>query len=84
MNENPTKIKGMTLDEISLKKESLRIQIEEQKCAIAGSYQRIIDPFSLQASGSSFLKNFSNGLLIFDGVMMGIKVIKRIKKIFKR
>ncbi|MDL2212842.1 hypothetical protein LJC72_05575 [Bacteroides sp. OttesenSCG-928-D19] len=80
------KLKKVQLSDIKQRKLEVRNEISLQKDVISYSAKRIISPFSSngKSSGNGIVKKFNTGLAIFDGVMIGYKMIKGIKKAFRR
>lgn len=79
-------LKKLTLEDISQRKMEVVEEINIQKEIIVYSTQRMFSPFSSRndVNGGNIFKKFNTSLAIFDGVMIGYKVFKNIKKIFKR
>lgn len=88
MNKQLTvnKLKRLTLEDISQRKQELLDEINIQKDIIVYSTQRVFSPFTSneENSGGGMFKKLNTGLAIFDGVMIGYKIIKNIKKFFWR
>lgn len=74
---------AITLEEIAKRKAELRKEISEQKTRMTTTTQKIFAPLMPDPSGNPLMKSFNTGLAIFDGVMMGFKIIKSIKRFFK-
>lgn len=73
----------ITLEEIAQRKTELRKEIAEQKSRITITTRNIFAPLIPSPSGNPLMKSFNTGLAIFDGVMMGFKIIKSIKRYFR-
>lgn len=75
-----------TLEDISQRKQEVLQDIHTQHQVIAGISQEIFAPFlpSSNQGHSSLIKKFYMGMAIFDGVMVGMKLFKSIRKIFRR
>ncbi|MDR0745467.1 MAG: hypothetical protein LBF17_03115 [Mediterranea sp.] len=73
-----------TLKDISQRKQKVLQDIRIQHQAIAETAQKIFAPFlpSPNQGRGSLAKKFYTSMAIFDGVMIGIKLFKRIRKIF--
>lgn len=76
--------KEITLEEISRRKAELRLKIEKQRSIIIASVKETFAPTPSETSLHPVMRSFSTGLAIFDGVMTGIKIMRRIKAFFKR
>jgi hypothetical protein len=69
------------LDTLIMRKAELKQQIQEQKQQIVASAQHLVSP----ASFSTYIyRAFSKGLGLVDGVMVGFKIIRTIRGIFRR
>lgn len=82
----PTTNVKITLEDISKRKEEIRKEIEVQQSAIIGSIRNIFvpEPSGSASSASSMMRSFNTGMAIFDGVMTGIKIMRKVKAFFKR
>jgi len=80
----PTKT-VITLDMICQQKAEKLAEIRESKQLIASHARKVFHPAE-EAMGSAKLltSNLSSGVAIFNGVMTGFKIIKRIRSLFKR
>lgn len=74
----------MTLEEIGRRKKALRKEMEEQMAVIIASSKKLFSPTPSETSLHPLMRNFNTGFAIFDGVMTGIKLIRRVKAFFKR
>jgi hypothetical protein len=84
MNIVPTstpKKQQIDLDYLALRKAEIKEQIQEQKQQISVSTQHLLSPATF--SGYLF-KAFGKGLNMIDGVMIGFKIIRTIRGLFKR
>jgi len=69
------------LDALVLRKAELKQQIQDQKQQITVSAQHLVSP----ASFSTYISRaFSKGLSLVDGVMVGFKVMRTIRSMFRR
>lgn len=74
-----------TLEEIALRKEELRLKLEESKLMISDSAKEIFMPNSVLANSSNALmRNLGTGMMVFNGVKTGIKVVRMVRAFFKR
>lgn len=69
------------LDELYRRKASLKNQIREQEVVISTSTKQLLSPTSIT---SNLLGYFTKGLTMLDGVMIGFKVMKSIKRLFRK
>ena len=79
-NSTPTPQK-ITLEDIDQRKQDIR----NQKQAMADTTRRIFAPLAPAASsGSSLMRSFNTGMAIFDGVMLGMKMIRKVRGLFRK
>ena len=79
---NPQKI---TLEDIAQRKQEILQDIRNQKQAMADTTRRIFAPLAPAASGgSSLMRSFNTGMAIFDGVMLGMKMIRKVRGLFRK
>ena len=81
--DNTTQQKTITLEEIGKRKEALRLQIEKQRSVIISSVKKTFATPTEKAA-HPIMQSFNTGLAIFDGVMTGIKIMRRVKAFLKR
>lgn len=75
----------ITLEGITLRKEELLKEIRAQKETMTMTAQSIFAPLAPAAStGNALMRSFNTGLAIFDGVMLGLKIMKKVRGLFKR
>ena len=75
MNNQQQKPQTITLEYIArLKAEKLE-EIREQKKAMSRTTRRIFAPLAPAAS---------KGMAVFDGVMLGWKILKQVRRFFRR
>ncbi len=84
MNITPTSYPGkdITLRDLSLKKAELKQKIELQQEKIVATSGELFSPLSSATSSSTLVRSFKTGLAIFDGVLIGIKLMRKIRKYF--
>jgi len=84
MNIVPTstpKKQEINLDYLATRKVELKDQIQNQKQQITASTQNLLSP----ATFSTYIvRAFSKGLNMMDGVMIGFKLIRTIRGIFRK
>lgn len=72
-----------TLEELQQRKAKLLQEIGTQKTLMSCIGCEIAAPFAPAASkGNSVLRAFNRGMAVFDGVMLGLKVMRKFKSIF--
>ncbi|GEM_PF-1130172 len=89
MNKQLTvnRLKRVAPEDIRLRKLELLDEINLQKDVIVYSAKKMLNPFAgtETAVGSNrMMKKFSTGMVLVDGIMMGYKVFKGIKRLFRR
>ncbi|MFT3754212.1 MAG: hypothetical protein QM800_15500 [Paludibacter sp.] len=69
------------MEALLVRKAELKQQIQDQKQQLAVSAQHMVSP----ASFSTYIfRAFSKGLSMVDGVMVGFKIMRTIRGIFRR
>lgn len=82
MNQQQTSPK-ITLETIAQRKAELLEEINAQKETIAMTARSIFAPLAPAASkGNALMRSFNTGMAIFDGVMLGIKMMRKIRSLF--
>lgn len=73
----------VTLENIALQKAALKEDIRQQKEVIGHCARQIFAPFSPATSkAGSIMQTFHTGMAIFDGILLGMKVMRKIRKVF--
>lgn len=75
------KSKEMTIEDLASLKTELKQQIQDQKQIIAASGQKLVSPASIS---SYIFGAFRNSFNLMDGVLIGIKVVKIAKRLFRK
>lgn len=76
--------KSNTLEDLAQIKADLREQIVLKKNNIEQLSTEIFSPLSSVSTGFSLLKNLKTGMAIFNGVLLGIKIMRKFKRFFHR
>ena len=80
--QTPAKI---TLEEITQRKKKLLNEIQAQKRAMTATTREIFSPLAPAANkADSLMRSFNTGMAIFDGVVLGIKIMKKMRRYFRR
>ena len=80
--QTPAKI---TLEEITQLKKKLLNEIHAQKRAMTATTREIFAPLAPATNkADSLMRSFNTGMAIFDGVVMGIKIMKKIRAYFRK
>lgn len=75
----------ITLEDLRARKREVLSEIRTKQEKMSQHSQHIFAPFfSSIGSEHSIFKKFNTGLAIFDGVVIGMKMIKSLRKIFRR
>jgi len=69
------------LEELILRKEALKEQIQTQKDVITTSSQQLLSPASI---ANSIFQSFTKGMNVVDGILIGYKIIRSIRRVFHR
>lgn len=73
----------LTLESIAQQKAKLRQQIQQRKDTIAILTKEIMAPVSPAAGKTGLMmRAFNTGMAAFDGIMLGLKIIRRMRKLF--
>ena len=75
----------ITLEDIEFQKQQKLDEIQFQKEVISEITQTIFAPLEpATTKAESLMRTFNTGMAIFDGVMLGMKTIGRLKKLFTK
>lgn len=82
-NIPPTKI--LTLEDLQQRKAEALDELRAQKQVMAETARNLFAPVTPAANkGTAIMRMFNTGMAVFDGAMLGIKLMGRIRKIFRR
>lgn len=75
-----------TLEDITLRKQEVLQDIRTQHQILSDTGKQIVAPFmpSSDPMQSTLVKKVNTGMAIFDGVMVGMKIFKSIRNVFRR
>ena len=73
----------ITLDKIYQQKAEKLAEIQTSKQRIANQARELFHPSGTVGGTNILMNNFSSGIAIFNGVMTGFKIIKRIRNLFR-
>ena len=74
----------VTLEEITQRKKKLLEEIRAQKQAMNDTVHEIFAPLApATTKADSIMRSFNTGMAIFDGVMLGIKIMRKVRKYFR-
>ena len=80
--ENPKTV--ITLDMICQQKAEKLAEIRTSKQRIANHAREIFHPSETMNGANTLMNNFHSGMAIFNGVMTGFKIIKKVRNLFRR
>ena len=73
-----------TLEEISLRKKKLLNERHAQKKAMTATTGEIFAPIAPAThKAAAIMRSFNTGMAIFDGVMLGVKVMRKVRTYFR-
>jgi hypothetical protein len=75
---------AFTLNEIHQLRAEKLAEIRTSKQRIANHARELFHPSETTNGANSLMNNFHSGMAIFNGVMTGFKIIKRIRNFFKK
>lgn len=79
MNENHTNQQGLTLEEIAVHKQALKIAIAEQQKNVNEAYRQVVAPFSEAKSVSGYIGGrLLNSFTMIESAIWGFRLISRI------
>ena len=73
----------ITLDKIYQQKAEKLAEIQASKQRIANQVRELFHPSGTANGTNALVNNFSSGIAIFNGIMTGFKIIKRIRNLFR-
>ncbi len=77
--------KKFTLEEIAERKKKLLDEIHAQKRAMAATTREIFAPIAPATNkADAIMRSFNTGMAIFDGVMIGIKIMRKMRTYFRK
>lgn len=85
MEQNPQmpNSRMYTLDLIREEKRKVRKQIKESSDRMQSTYRNMVAPPKKPATKmETFMNAFDQGMAIYDGVMMGMRIVRTVRSIF--
>ena len=83
--DNTTNTTPVTLESIAQKKAMLLQEIRLQKEIMTGLTQEIFAPLEPATNkANAMMRAFNTGMAVYDGIVFGVKVMKKFRKIFGR
>ena len=85
MNNSTPTPKKITLEDIAQRKQEVLQEICDQKQTMADTTPPNFSPLHPAASGgNALMRSFSTGMAIFDGVMLAMKMIRKVRGLFRK
>ncbi len=73
-----------TLEEIAERKKKLLNEIRAQKKAMTATTREIFAPLAPATNkANSLMRSFNTGMAVFDGVVLGIKIMRKVRTYFR-
>ena len=74
-----------TLEQLMQQKAALLQEIREQKTLMVQTARDIVAPFTPATRQSNrFMRVFNRGMIVFDGIVLGMKMMRRFRNLFGR
>lgn len=81
----PIDTSAVTLEDIALRKAELQKDIQEKKENIKELSRELFAPLEPATNkANAMMRAFNTGMAIYDGAMTGVKIVRRIRKLFRR
>lgn len=85
MDQNNTPTPPLTLESIAQQKKELRQAILQQKEVMTELTRSLIAPLAPATSKTgAIMRAFNTGMAVFDGAMMGLKLMKRLRRFLRK
>ena len=73
-----------TLEEIREEKLRVQTKVGDQKASIANTWNEIFEPRKTSTKAGQVFNLVDNSIAIYDGAMLGYKIIHRLRDFFRR
>lgn len=83
-NNTPRYSACNSLDDIARAKSELKDKITAQKERIEYLSNNIFPPVDTLSTGFSLFKNLKSGIAIINGVLLGLKIMRKFRQFFQR
>lgn len=85
MDQNNIPIPPLTLESIAQQKKELRQAILQQKEVMTELTRSLVAPLAPATSKTdAIMRAFNTGMAVFDGAMMGLKLMKRFRRFLRK
>lgn len=82
MNNTPDTT-SITLESIAQRKQEVRKKLHLQKLIMTDTTRDLFAPLAPAADkGNAIMRAFNTGMAVFDGVMLGLRMMKRVRRMF--
>ena len=83
--DKPIDTSAITLEDIALRKAELQKDIQEKKENIKELSRELFAPLEPATNkANAMMRAFNTGMAIYHGAMTGVKIVRRIRKLFRR
>ena len=73
----------ITLESIAQRKGEVRKKLHLQKQIMTDTARELFAPLAPAADkGNAIMRAFNTGMAVFDGVMLGLRMMKRVRRMF--
>ena len=77
--------KILTLEDLQQQKAEALEELRAQQQIMADTARNLFAPIAPAADkGTAIMRAFNTGMAVFDGVMLGVKLMRKVRKIFRR
>lgn len=83
-NRTPLKNTPVTLEEITRRKKEKKEEVRKLKAQMAQTMHELFAPEENKGGAMGIMTHIGTGIAVYDGIMTGIKVMRRIRGIFTR
>lgn len=74
----------LTLEDLQQQKAEALKEVRAQKQVMADTARSLFAPVAPAADkGTAIMRAFNTGMAVFDGVMLGVKLMKKVRKMFR-
>ena len=75
----------LTLEDLQQQKAEALEELRAQQQIMADTARNLFAPIAPAADkGTAITRAFNTGMAVFDGVMLGVKLMRKVRKIFRR
>ena len=75
----------LTLEDLQQQKAEALEELRAEQQIMADTARNLFAPIAPAADkGTAIMRAFNTGMAVFDGVMLGVKLMRKVRKIFRR